>query len=70
MMMWIILIEEQRNMSVRSLFGCIVPEKVSGTDEDNTETSSRSTVGFCSVNRMVTICSFKVKVTAEQGPAF
>jgi hypothetical protein len=43
--------------------GCIVPEKVIGTDEDNTETSSRWVISFYYVNRMLIICSMQVRGT-------
>jgi hypothetical protein len=41
MMIWRILIEEKRTCRFTHFCGCMVIEKVSGTDKDDSEASSR-----------------------------
>jgi hypothetical protein len=51
-----ILMEEKRTWGLTHFCVFIVPEKVNGTEKDNSETSSRSAINFCHVNRMGSIC--------------
>jgi hypothetical protein len=57
MMVSMILIEEQKSCRFTPFCECIVSEKVSGTDQDDSETSSREAMSCCYVNRMRRICS-------------